>query len=133
MFVRFFSYIKKIFTFCLYFGRGKKAAKVGVSSSKSGAQQTGTNGAIKNNAMFVRHNGRTVLVVMVDLGDVPSWVEYDTTLGQFSIVQSGGFVAYLELFLQNEDQESVKQENRILLVTKVQEQQVMHHLQLVVR
>ena len=42
-------------------------------------------------------------------------------------------MAYLELFLQHEDQEAVKQENRILLVTKVQEQQVMHHLQFVVR
>ena len=96
-------------------------------------QQTGTNGAIKNDAMFVRHNGRTVLVVMIDLGDVPSWIEYDSALGQFSLVQSGGSVAYLELFLQHEDQEAVKQENRILLVTKVQEQQVMHHLQFVVR
>jgi hypothetical protein len=133
MFLRFFSYIKKIFTFCLYFGRGKKAIKASASSNQLAAQQTGTNGAIKNDAMFVRHNGRTVLVVMVDLGDVPSWIEYDTALGQFSIVQSGGFVAYLELFLQHEDQEAVKKESRILLVTKVQEQQVMHHLQLVVR
>ncbi len=70
---------------------------------------------------------------MKDLGDVPSWIEYDTALGQFSIVQNGGSVAYLRLFLQNEDQIAVKDDSRILLVTKVQEQQVMHHLQFVVR
>ncbi|MCS5597230.1 MAG: hypothetical protein VYC19_02535 [Pseudomonadota bacterium] len=93
----------------------------------------GTDGLIKSNASFVRHNGRTVLVVMLDLGDVPSWVEYDSEIKQFSIVQNGGSVAYLSIFLQDEDQEAVKNDNRILLVTKVKDQQIVHHLQFVVR
>lgn len=129
----FISYVKKIFTFCLYFGNRKKSVKANAANTTSSLRRKGTDGPIQNNASFVRHNGRTILVVMVDLGDMPSWIEYDAALGQFSIVQNGGSVAYLNLFLQDEDQVAVKQDSRILMVTKVQEQQVMHHLQFVVR
>jgi|GEM_PF-5830624 len=127
------AYVKKFFTFCLYFGKRKKVDKAQAKQASPVSQLKGTDGHVSEGASFVRHNGRTILVVMKDLGDVPSWIEYDTALGQFSVVQSGGSVAYLKLFLQNEDQIAVKDDSRILLVTKVQEQQVMHHLQFVVR
>lgn len=129
----FFGYVKKFFTFCLYFGNRKKTETAKAENKSSLQPVKGTEGLINDAASFVRHNGRTVLVVMKDLGDMPSWIEYDASLGQFSIVQNGGSVAYLRLFLQNEDQDAVKQDDRILLVTKVQEQQVAHHLQFIVR
>lgn len=128
-----FAKIKKFFTFCLYVGKRKKGSAVPVPSAQSDQPLKGTDGLIQNSASFVRHNGRTVLVVMKDLGDVPSWIEYDSEIKQFSIVQNSGSVAYLNLFLQDEDQKAVKNDSRILLVTKVQEQQVVHHLQFVVR
>lgn len=127
------SFIKKIFTLILYPLNGKKGSKVAVSNAAEAKPVKGTEGLLDAPASFVRHNGRTILVVTKDLGDMPSWVEYDIDLRQFSIVQSGGSVAYLTLFLQDEDQTAVKEDNRILLVTKVQEQQIMHHLQFVVR
>jgi hypothetical protein len=129
----FIAYVKKFFTFCLYFGKRKNVDKVQAKKTSPNLRLNGTDGPLNAGASFVRHNGRTILVVMKDLGDVPSWIEYDTALGQFSIVQNGGSVAYLKLFLQNEDQIAVKEDSRILLVTKVQEQQIMHHLQFVVR
>lgn len=129
----FFAKIKNLFTFCLYFGNRKKVSDVAAEPKHSEQPPIGTDGLIKSNASFVRHNGRTVLVVMLDLGDVPSWVEYDSEIKQFSIVQNGGSVAYLSIFLQDEDQEAVKNDDRILLVTKVKDQQIVHHLQFVVR
>ncbi|MCS5597229.1 MAG: hypothetical protein VX740_00980 [Pseudomonadota bacterium] len=83
---------------------------------------------LDHHALFVRHEGRQVLVVDYVLPDVPQWLEYQRQISHFSIVMTNGDVAHIDLKVDERYLEDLEEESRILLVTSGDGEKIVHHL-----
>jgi len=83
---------------------------------------------LDHHALFVRHEGRQVLVVDYNLPDVPSWLEYQKDIGHFTIVMMNGAIAHIDLKVDAHYIADLTQESRILLVTSGDGEKIVHHL-----
>lgn len=83
---------------------------------------------LDHHALFVRHEGRQVLVVDYMLPDVPQWLEYQKQISHFSIVMMDGQVAHIDLKVDAKYIEDLEEESRILLVTSGDGEKIVHHL-----
>ena len=57
------------------------------------SSNTGTEGLIEVDAALVIKEDKAVLVVDQEFKDIPSWIEWDTSLNTLSITQMGGATA----------------------------------------
>jgi hypothetical protein len=88
---------------------------------------------LDHHALFVRHEGRQVLVVDYVLPDVPSWLEYQTDIGHFTIVMTNGASAHIDLRVDTNYIADLTAEHRILLVTSGDGEKIVHHLMFMVK
>lgn len=95
---------------------------------KEGPPQDENNILLDHHALFVRHEGRQVLVVDYELPDIPSWLEYQPEIGHFTIVMMNGAVAHIDLRVEASYLADLEEESRILLVTSGDNEKIVHHL-----
>ncbi len=88
---------------------------------------------LDHHALFVRHEGRQILVVDYALPDVPSWLEYQKEIGHFTIVMMNGAIAHIDLKVDDKYIADLAEESRILLVTSGEGEKIVHHLMFLVK
>ena len=96
-------------------------------------QQIGTDGKIDVDVAVVVKGEKLVMAIDCDLGDVPSWVEWDLSVDQFSIAQNSGSVVHISSKIAHERVEALKKIGKLMLVTSVGSEKVAHHIPFVVR
>lgn len=95
----------------------------------------GANGQLNVDALLVWEDERDTLVLVIDqdLHDVPVWVDWDIPLGVTGIAQHNGSYATVALKIADEYREMLKGLKRILIVTKTDDKNVVHHVPFIVR
>ena len=113
--------------------RGWKPLQANLQMEDDEPELAKGNVILDHHALFVRHEGRQVLVVDYELPDIPSWLEYQKDIGHFSIVMLGGAVAHIDLAVDHDYIADLQQESRILLVTSGENEKIVHHLMFMVK
>jgi hypothetical protein len=120
------SFINRILEF---FGL-KKPSK---AHKQKTSQNIGTEGLIEADAALVIKEDKAVLVVDQEFKDIPSWIEWDSSLNTISITQMGGATASLNTFIPPEAIVKLEEINRILLIARYHGRRVVHFLAFVAR
>ncbi len=86
----------------------------------------GTQGRIEAESLVLKQGDHLIMVIDYDLGDMPSWIEWDIGTSLMYIIQSGGSVAQMEAIIPPEEASQLEKFKRLILVTKVGEEKVTH-------
>lgn len=112
---------------------GLKGDVADVYPREDDVEKIGTDGVINAGIAVVRKGDRLVLAVDCDFGDMPTWVEFDADVSQFSIAQNSGAVAHLSSTISEGQADELKILKKLMLVSNMGEEKVAHHVPFVVR
>ncbi len=93
----------------------------------------GTQGRLEAEALVLKQGDHLIMVIDYDLGDMPSWIEWDTAASLMYIIQSGGSVAQMEAIIPPEEASQLEKFRRLILVTKVGKEKVTHMIPFLIR
>ena len=93
----------------------------------------GTSGHITPQAVLVKLEKRIILSLDVDLGDMPSWIEWDKETNIFSLAQNGGAVAHFPSPVPKRLEMDLKETRSLMLISTVNGQRLSHLIPFVER
>lgn len=96
-------------------------------------EEVGTNGFVKADLAVVKKDDRIVMAVDYDFGDVPTWVEWDADVNQFSVAQNGGAVAHMASNVSTDNVRRLKDIGRLMFISNVGGAKNAHLIPFVVR
>ena len=86
-------------------------------------------------ALLVRDtdNGKLILVIDTDLGDIPVWADWDREQNIIGIAQHNGAYATLSIRVEADEQNELKGMKRIVVVTKPGDVNIVHQVPFIAR
>lgn len=95
----------------------------------------GINGQLTVDALLVRDTDRDTLILVVDadLHDIPVWADWDRSQNTIGVAQQNSAYATMTIKIEKEHQDMLKKMNRIMVVTKVADMSVVHHVPFIAR
>lgn len=116
------------------FGRRKAPAKnYAPDRPQENPLQLGKDGPIESDIVVLRDMDRFVMSIDYNFKDVLGWVEWDISENKLLLVQKSGAVATLGSVIPAEEIEEFRTLNKVFVITRYNNQKIMHNLGLIVR
>lgn len=93
----------------------------------------GVYGHIDADMLVLRDQDRIIISIDYDFKDILGWVEWDVNDNRIDLVQKSGAVADLGSVIPAKDVEDFRKLNKVFVITRYNQQQIMHNLSLVIR
>lgn len=131
------GHISKILNNFFYnlFGGKRVPPRAPVVDDRRARHTEGIDGPLSVDALLVRDRERDKLVLVVDqdLGDIPAWVDWEMTSDTIGIAQQNGAYATIGIKVAPVFRDELKGSKRLLIVTRKNELNIVHHVPFIVR
>ena len=93
----------------------------------------GIYGHIDADMLVLRDEDRMIISIDYDFKDILGWIEWDVNDNRIDLVQKSGAVADLGCVIPAKDVEDFRKLNKVFVITRYNQEQIMHNLSLVIR